>query len=247
MSHCDSMDRVEREIEHFSKTVRSSGFTWWGDRTKAGQSRLDVKASLLKKYANLEKGTLVLEIGCGTGEMSKRLSSSGASIIATDVAPELIRFAKDTIKHRNLNFQVADATKLPFPDNYFDVVLGRSILHHVNLAQCVTEIKRVLKVSGRFIFSEPNMLNPFLCLGLRSRWCRKKMAFSEDETAFYKWWIKRLFIKAGFRNLDVFSFDFVYPSFSGWLFELAKILSPWMERIPLIKEFGGSLLIRGTK
>jgi SAM-dependent methyltransferase len=57
-------------------------------------------------------------------------------------------------------FQLMDAHDLSFPDNYFDLVFGVAVLHHLNLEIAYAEIARVLKPNGLMIFVEPLNLNP---------------------------------------------------------------------------------------
>jgi SAM-dependent methyltransferase len=51
---------------------------------------------------------------------------------------------------------------LPFPDRTFDAVLGKQILHHLDLRVAVPEIARVLRPGGRAVFLEPLIHNPLL-------------------------------------------------------------------------------------
>lgn len=53
-----------------------------------------------------------------------------------------------------------DANHLKFADNYFDVVYGSGILHHLDFEQAVKEIYRVLKPGGTIVFQEPLARNP---------------------------------------------------------------------------------------
>jgi SAM-dependent methyltransferase len=53
-----------------------------------------------------------------------------------------------------------DAHHLEFPDHYFDVVFGASVLHHLDFVRGLDEIRRVLKPGGRIYFYEPLGINP---------------------------------------------------------------------------------------
>jgi SAM-dependent methyltransferase len=57
-------------------------------------------------------------------------------------------------------FTLMDANDLRFPDESFDLVFGKAILHHLDLARALSEIRRVLKPQGRFVFTEPLGVNP---------------------------------------------------------------------------------------
>ena len=64
----------------------------------------------------------------------------------------------------NTEFHVMDAENLTFPDATFDLVCGRAILHHLNLARAFQTIGRVLKPGGIAIFHEPLGHNPMVNL-----------------------------------------------------------------------------------
>ena len=58
------------------------------------------------------------------------------------------------------DFILMDANKLTFPDNYFDIVYGGAILHHLDIEQSINHIHRVLKPGGKILFLEPLNMNP---------------------------------------------------------------------------------------
>ena len=91
----------------------------------------------------------VLEIGCGTGQLSYPLSGRVRLWEATDFSPAMIREAKRNNDSKKLHFTVADAICLPYGDETFDAVVIANTLHimpHPELA--LREIHRVLKKDG---------------------------------------------------------------------------------------------------
>jgi ubiquinone/menaquinone biosynthesis C-methylase UbiE len=63
-----------------------------------------------------------------------------------------------------IDFLLMDAHFLGFADNYFDLVYGGAILHHLDIEIAIREIHRVLKPEGFMIFTEPLIHNPVLKL-----------------------------------------------------------------------------------
>jgi SAM-dependent methyltransferase len=111
-------------------------------------------------------GKKVLEIGCGEGSIAVALAQSGAIVEAIDISPVAITSARRTALPQNANvmFRVMGADTLDYPDAFFDLVCGRSILHHLPLDRAVREIRRVLKPEGSAVFLEPLAHNPLINL-----------------------------------------------------------------------------------
>ena len=100
------------------------------------------------------RGLKVLEIGCGLGTDGAQFAKAGAEYTGVDLTDAAIELAKKRFDLLGLagEFQVADAEKLNFPDDSFDVVYSHGVLHHTpNIEAAVQEIHRVLKPGGRAI------------------------------------------------------------------------------------------------
>lgn len=106
---------------------------------------------------DLDHITTVLEIGCGAGIVAATLREKyNMNVTGTDVDPEQIEIAKKYHQeNESLRFFEADATRLPFGDQEFDVVLSLQVLHHIGDWQAVLgEVNRVLKPKGCFVLGD---------------------------------------------------------------------------------------------
>ena len=99
-----------------------------------------------------------LELGCGTGFFTLNLKLAGVVDEAhvTDLSPGMVDVARRNA--RGLGFEidgrVADAERLPYDDDAFDLVIGHAVLHHIpDLDAAFAEILRVLRPGGRFVFA----------------------------------------------------------------------------------------------
>jgi ubiquinone/menaquinone biosynthesis C-methylase UbiE len=99
-----------------------------------------------------------LELGCGTGFFTLNLKLAGVLEHGhvTDLSPGMVEVAKRNA--RSLGFdvegRVADAERLPYDDDTFDLVVGHAVLHHIpDVEQALREVLRVLKPGGRFVFA----------------------------------------------------------------------------------------------
>jgi ubiquinone/menaquinone biosynthesis C-methylase UbiE len=96
-----------------------------------------------------QKG-LILDNGCGIGNLVELLPKN--DIIGLDISKGMLTKAKE-----RMNTLVnGDSQRLPFKDETFDVIVCRSLLHHLpNPKEGVSEMYRALKKSGEVIISEP--------------------------------------------------------------------------------------------
>jgi ubiquinone/menaquinone biosynthesis C-methylase UbiE len=215
---------------------------FWGWATTAGQARVHRRVQLLNRLGNLGEGMKVLELGCGTGMFTQHLAKSSAKLTAVDLSHEFLRKASNRIAE-SPSLCACDAEKLCFRDNTFDCVVGISILHHLEIPSVGPEIKRVLKNGGTIVFTEPNMLNPQILVQKNIPFIKRLAGDSPDERAFTRWQMKTLLQTFGFVEVKVLPFDFVHPFIPAVAIRSIAKLGDVLERVPLVREIAGSLLI----
>ena len=97
----------------------------------------------------LNRKMTVLELACGTGQLSFPLAPKTAHWEATDFSEQMIAEAKKKSASKKLYFSVQDATNLPYADNSFDAVMIANALHIMpEPEKALREIHRVLKDQG---------------------------------------------------------------------------------------------------
>lgn len=110
-----------------------------------------LRASFLDTV-QFQAGARVLEVGCGTGVLIRKLATlpNVTSVTGVDPASSLLAKAREFAKHlSNVRFQEADARSLPFNDHEFDVVVFDSTLSHVPHPEgALIEAFRVLSPAG---------------------------------------------------------------------------------------------------
>jgi len=99
----------------------------------------------------------VLEIAAGTGAVTRHLADDlpeGSTIVATDLNPGMIARAREVGTARPVEWQTADAMKLPFDDASFDAVVCQfGVMFFPDRAAAFAEARRVLRPGGTFLFN----------------------------------------------------------------------------------------------
>jgi len=99
-------------------------------------------------------GLRVLEIGCGMGTDGAQFAKGGAIYTGIDLTEAAIELARRNFASAGLRgeFHVADAERLDFPDESFDIVYSHGVLHHTpDIQAAINEVHRVLKPGGRAV------------------------------------------------------------------------------------------------
>jgi demethylmenaquinone methyltransferase/2-methoxy-6-polyprenyl-1,4-benzoquinol methylase len=121
------------------------------DLLSFGQSRL--WRGKVAKAVNAKSGEQILDIAAGTGTSSMAFLSEGVRVVAADFSKGMLEVGKK--KYPKLEFVFADAMKLPFKDEEFDVVTMSFGLRNVeNHKVALGEFLRVLKPGGRLVICE---------------------------------------------------------------------------------------------
>lgn len=118
----------------------------------------DKLVSLLDKYADSQRKTRVLDVGCGTGYIINRLAEKTSESYALDIAYEMLRFAKKESRQKNICYLCADAEAIPLKDSSVDVVISNFAIQWCpDRRGLFREISRVLVPGGLFVFSMPGV------------------------------------------------------------------------------------------
>ena len=136
-------------------------FSYYGSRSGRIFRLLDIaKARFLVKYVDNKK--VILDFGCGTGKLSSVLLKGNNIVYGMDHDPRLLSMAKG----KGLITVKSDFRKIPFDNNFFDVVMSVDSLEHVESREkTMAEIKRVLKPLGQFVVLTPAYDSVFWVIG----------------------------------------------------------------------------------
>ena len=163
MSDTQLTERQRRELEfyeEFSKCNEPLEVNFdviAGKETRPWNSYWRV-VEIAKEHFQSEEQKL-LDFGCGTGLNSMVFAKIGYEVFGFDLSPSNISIAESLAQKYGVaertHFSVNAAESLNYEDEFFDVIVGVDILHHINISQALTECSRVLKPGGLAIFHEP--------------------------------------------------------------------------------------------
>ncbi|MBK9982037.1 MAG: methyltransferase domain-containing protein [Saprospiraceae bacterium] len=109
------------------------------------------------KRIDPSKVDVALEIGCGTGRVTRHLRkvlAKHTKLIASDISPDMMLLAKEHLKDQHIEWAIINAQQLPFDDGSIDlVVCCFAYMFLEDKAQAFAEAYRVLKPGGMLIFT----------------------------------------------------------------------------------------------
>lgn len=140
------------------------------------------------QLVDFQQGDVVLDAGCGTGELIKQYRPLVNKFYGIDFSEEMIKRAQENLRNaENVILKVADVQKLPFDENTFDKTICISVLQHLSDDEYKTALKelvRATKEDGFLILHIKNGVSPF---GLILNSLRKFHLLSRDDyRGFYR-------------------------------------------------------------
>jgi len=193
------------------------------------RAKLDFINVLLNKV-NFDKTTKILDIGVGIGQDLEVINKFGC-VYAIDIDKKTLDLVPEHMVFEKI---LADATNIPYPDNFFDMVVSFDVFEHIkDDSKTLSEIYRVLKKDGVLIFTVPafNFLfsNHDSYLGHYRRYNKKmiKKLLVNFNCLTNGYWMSTLFLSAAIcKNYKKYSFNipkfinslcYNILSFENWL------------------------------
>lgn len=148
----------------------------------------------------------VLEIGCGDGAMAEQIAGFGASyVLGIDISSESVATARPREVADRLEFRQGDVQQPLDPALTFDLIIGRSILHHIDYRPTLRLLyDRTLAPGGTMAFMEPLGSNPLVRI-----YHALGRAHTPDEASFERAdleWFRRTFRHIALYPINLLSF-----------------------------------------
>jgi 2-polyprenyl-6-hydroxyphenyl methylase/3-demethylubiquinone-9 3-methyltransferase len=209
------MEKVSQEVYNAinNEVYKTHGDTWWKTdhilhllKTSINPWRVNYAIRVLKNLNINPIGKTALEVGSGGGILTEEIARMGFATTGIDPADESLRTAQNHARESGLtiNYKKGTGEEIPFPDNSFDCVFCCDVLEHVrDLPKVISEISRVLKPNGIFIYDTLNrtFISKLVAIKIWQEW--KRWAFMPPNLHVWKMFIKpdelkALLAKSGF-------------------------------------------------
>jgi SAM-dependent methyltransferase len=117
-------------------------------------------APIFVGFAGVTARERVLDVGCGTGNLTRALRAAQAIVTGIDLSAPYIAYARQHTSDPSVTFEVGDAQHLPYPDHTFDRALSMLALDTMpDAARAVAEMRRVTRPGG----TVAALVNDFRC------------------------------------------------------------------------------------
>ena len=152
----ERLDKDEKKISGMFDLIASKY-----DRMNHGMSlgidRLWRRRFVRRLAKKLPEKAAVLDLACGTGDLTKALSEKGYQVTGLDISSEMMAIGREKCRYLSPkpNFVLGSAEQIPFPDDTFDAVtIAFGLRNFDHRARCLAEIRRVLKPGGQLAVLE---------------------------------------------------------------------------------------------
>lgn len=124
---------------------------WWIDGFTDGADPEYVEQIIPMALEELEGLKLILDVGCGDGQIARALAMQGAEVLGVDPTQKHIDIARE--RGGGPSYQLGGASLLPAADNSMDAVIACLVFEHIDeVEKAISEVARVLKPGGQFSF-----------------------------------------------------------------------------------------------
>ncbi len=179
-----------------------------------------------------KKGERVLDLGCGTGQLTAEIAAAGAEVFGLDQSEQMVAQARRNFP--KLRFELGDARTFSVEET-FDAVFSNAVLHWVKPADAAVErVWRALKPGGRFVAEFGGHGNvKHLCAAIRSS--MEQLGYHQFD-ALFPWYYPTIAEYAGL--LERRGFDVTF----GLLFDRPTPLEGESGIRDWVRMFGGAFL-----
>jgi 2-polyprenyl-3-methyl-5-hydroxy-6-metoxy-1,4-benzoquinol methylase len=195
-------ERKRAEVE-YPERIGEAGREWLRTKPFANDPRETARhlidAGYVIELLDLRPGMRFVELGCGSGWMTRFVARHGLEAAGYDISPQMIEIAREQARAESVDahFDVADYESLDL-EHAYDAALTYDALHHsANPELVLASARRALKPGGLLLVSEPNWKQRYQGKGASDEFGTTELGYSSRR-------LKRLLRDAGFTDIRRF-------------------------------------------
>jgi SAM-dependent methyltransferase len=233
--------RTEQEVAFFDEFVSK-----YGDYDVLSDVAYRRLEDVFQRWIQPQPQERCLDLGCGTGAFTRRLTRFGVKAEGMDISPAAVEFASK--KSAGERYRLGDITASGLPDASYDVVLYSGVLHHfptaIDRAAVLNEGFRLLAPGGRLFAFDPNQYSPSMWLYRDPRSpLYSEQGKTENEVLLSRAQLTRELTAAGFADVKVrgvsgIEFRYVESEGARFLLPIYNLYERVMRRSPLESQLG---------
>jgi SAM-dependent methyltransferase len=196
-------ERKQAEID-YPRVIGEEGRTWlrtkpFGNSAPRDSARLLIDFAYALELLDLRPGRTMVELGCGSGWMTRFAARHGIRAEGYDISPEMIEIARDLAAEEGLDvhFEVADMEQLDLGRRFETCLIYQAIHHTPRADLALAAARRALVPGGRLLLSEPNWKHRFAGQRDANEYGVTDLGYSPRK-------LKRLLREAGFTDIRRF-------------------------------------------
>jgi SAM-dependent methyltransferase len=222
---------------------------YWRHRDPIYELRTWWRAQTARHLFHLLPGESILELGCGSGGLTRALVRATRGECPITAATFAFPRGHDRLKALPAGVEVVSLTDLPgeLSGRTFDYVIATNFLDIANAPAVLQIVQELLRPGGRLLFFETNPWNPVFRLRRRlGRWL-PFMRRGDERKLPNKIQLYELLSELGYVRIAATPYDFLYWPIPRWLMLIARNLSLILENTPALRQLAGIILLHAQR
>jgi ubiquinone/menaquinone biosynthesis C-methylase UbiE len=153
------MENMNSKRNNEVRDIWNTNAAFWDKRMGEGNDfhKLLIEPNQIE-LLNIKKGDLILDIACGNGQFARKMTESGAKVIAIDFSDEFIKIARSKPLSDKIDYKVIDVTNMDDLNKlreyiFNSIVCTMAIMDIENIEPLISFSPKILKNNGKFVFS----------------------------------------------------------------------------------------------